>query len=131
MSQWYRGQLRDPRWQRRRLEIMQRADFSCEECSSKTRTLHVHHKIYRTGAMPWEYTDAELACICEDCHSAEHEIAIVPLAPLKRRTDFQSDTTYLAHVQEYLLRKAECMGLDALEKAVLSDLLAGRYGRAA
>lgn len=131
MSQWYRGQLRDPRWQRRRLEIMQRADFCCEECGSKTQTLNVHHKIYRAGAKPWEYVDVELACICEDCHAAEHKIAIAPPLTLKRRTDFAGDLEHAAHVQEYLLRKAEHIGLNASEKSILSDLLAGLYGRVA
>src|SRR6266581_3660464 len=63
--------LRDPRWQKRRLEIMSRADWACEECGDKGTTFNVHHKLYRKGAMPWEYTDAELACLCENCHKAE------------------------------------------------------------
>ena len=68
----YWEKLKDPRWQRRRLEIMQRADFSCEECAAKTKTLNVHHKIYRKGADPWDYIDDELACLCEDCHEQWH-----------------------------------------------------------
>lgn len=65
--------LRDPRWQRRRLEIMHRAGFLCESCGTGEETLNVHHKIYRKGAMPWDYADGELACLCEDCHETEHE----------------------------------------------------------
>jgi len=69
----YSERLRDPRWQRRRLEIMQRAGFICEECVAQDhRTLNVHHKVYRRGAMPWEYTDDELECLCEDCHRKRH-----------------------------------------------------------
>lgn len=64
--------LRDPRWQRKRLEVMERADFACEECGDKSTTLNVHHKLYRKGAMPWEYADEELGCLCETCHEAEH-----------------------------------------------------------
>lgn len=64
--------LKDPRWQRRRLEILQRSDFECEGCCSTEKTLHVHHKIYRKGAMPWEYEDFELQALCEDCHASEH-----------------------------------------------------------
>jgi hypothetical protein len=60
--------LRDPRWQRRRLEILQLADFKCEECGARDRELHVHHRIYRGGAKPWEYADHELASLCKDCH---------------------------------------------------------------
>lgn len=72
MSANYQDLLRDPRWQRRRLEIMSRAEFKCERCASSEGTLNVHHKLYRTGAAPWEYTDKELACLCEDCHLEGH-----------------------------------------------------------
>jgi hypothetical protein len=70
----YSERLKDPRWQRRRLEILQRADFSCEKCEAKDKTLHVHHKLYRKGAMPWEYADHELISLCEDCHESWHEL---------------------------------------------------------
>ena len=63
--------LQDPRWQRRRLEILNRAEFSCEECGDSTSTLHVHHRLYRKGMMPWEYADAELMALCETCHASE------------------------------------------------------------
>lgn len=66
--------LRDPRWQQRRLKTLERAGWMCEECGNSERTLHVHHKLYRKGAAPWEYTDAELKCLCEHCHLVETEI---------------------------------------------------------
>jgi hypothetical protein len=68
----YSEKLRDPRWQRRRLEKLQKADFHCESCSDGKSTLHVHHRIYRKGADPWEYTDKELVVLCESCHDDEH-----------------------------------------------------------
>jgi hypothetical protein len=70
----YWEKLKDPRWQRKRLEIMERADFSCEECGDKTTTLNVHHKLYRKGAAPWEYSNDELRCLCEGCHGEHHEL---------------------------------------------------------
>lgn len=70
----YSDRLKDPRWQRRRLEMLQAADFSCSCCDSKVKTLHVHHPLYRKGAMPWEYEDHELEVLCEDCHEAGHEL---------------------------------------------------------
>lgn len=68
----YTELLRDPRWQRKRLEVMQRSDFACEECSDTTTTLNVHHTKYKKGRMPWEYEDAELLCLCEQCHAHRH-----------------------------------------------------------
>lgn len=69
----YAEQLKHPKWQRRRLEIMSRAGFACEQCGDTESTLHVHHKAYRDGAMAWEYLDEELVCLCEDCHERQHE----------------------------------------------------------
>ncbi len=67
----YAEQLKHPNWQRRRLEILQRAEFRCESCADADTTLHVHHKIYRKGSKAWEYSDSELEALCERCHEAE------------------------------------------------------------
>lgn len=85
----YAERLKDPRWQRRRLEILQRADFTCEQCGSKDRTLHVHHLLYRKGAMPWEYEDHELRSLCEPCHEWWHTERALMDAALARLTGEQ------------------------------------------
>lgn len=64
----YADQLKDPRWQRRRLEIMQRDEFRCQVCMATEFTLHVHHKYYTKGRKPWEYEDHELVTLCVHCH---------------------------------------------------------------
>lgn len=60
--------LRHPFWQRKRLEILSRAHFKCEECGAKEKTLEVHHTYYERGLKPWEYPDTSLHCLCSDCH---------------------------------------------------------------
>jgi len=70
----YSDLLRDPRWQRKRLEVMQRADFACELCGAINKTLNVHHERYAQGRMPWDYPPEELHCLCESCHRSEHGI---------------------------------------------------------
>lgn len=72
----YAELLKDPRWQRKRLEVLNRADFTCQECSDKTKTLHVHHTYYAKGRKPWEYDATELKCLCEDCHARVTEIGV-------------------------------------------------------
>ena len=64
----YSDLLRDPRWQRKRLEIMQRDGFACAECGSADKTLNVHHRHYARGRAPWEYDNENLVTLCEDCH---------------------------------------------------------------
>lgn len=64
----YAEKLRDPRWQKKRLEIMQRDEFTCRECMAKDKTLNVHHCYYKWGNDPWQYPDASLVTLCENCH---------------------------------------------------------------
>lgn len=68
----YAEKLKDPRWQRKRLEAMQAANFCCENCYDGDETLHVHHKQYFKGREPWEYEVGQLAVLCETCHEAQH-----------------------------------------------------------
>lgn len=64
----YKEQLLNPRWQKKRLEIMKRDKFSCKICKDQETTLHIHHKIYKNNLSPWEYENSELVTLCEHCH---------------------------------------------------------------
>ena len=69
----YSSMLRDRRWQKRRLEILQRDEFTCQNCASENDAvqLHVHHKAYLPQTPPWQYPDELLVTLCEECHRAE------------------------------------------------------------
>lgn len=69
----YKQKLLDPRWQRKRLETLQRDDFCCQRCLDKESTLHVHHKFYWRNTDPWDYPAACLITLCADCHEMETE----------------------------------------------------------
>ena len=69
----YKAQYTDPRWQRKRLEVMALNDFTCEQCDATDKQLHVHHRFYRKGANIWDYSREEFECLCHDCHNARHE----------------------------------------------------------
>jgi hypothetical protein len=64
----YLKDLKSPQWQKKRLEIMQRDNFTCQHCGCTDKTLNVHHKYYKPKHKPWEYDDADLITLCEDCH---------------------------------------------------------------
>jgi hypothetical protein len=68
----YYEKLKDPRWQKKRLEVMQKNDFNCEICGDGESTLNVHHKEYLKDLEPWEYNIYQLACICQSCHEEQH-----------------------------------------------------------
>jgi len=61
---------RDSRWQRKRLEIMERDGWTCRSCGAKGEgvTLNVHHAYYEAGKKPWEYPNDAMVTWCEDCH---------------------------------------------------------------
>jgi len=50
----YSEKLKDPRWQKKRLEILSRDKFTCQLCSDKETELHIHHNEYFPGKKPWE-----------------------------------------------------------------------------
>ena len=77
----------DPRWQKKRLEILERDEWSCRKCKDNTSTLHVHHRYYQKEFKPWEYFNSSLITLCDKCH--KHE------------------TDHLEHYAE-LLKKAVC-----------------------
>lgn len=64
----YKQKLLDPRWQKVRLEILNRDSFSCVICHDKTTTLHVHHLKYTTDD-PWDAQESDLITCCKHCHS--------------------------------------------------------------
>jgi len=74
----YSEQLKHPKWQRKRLEILEAADWKCIRCSSAEKTLHVHHRQYIAGRLPWEYAADDLLALCEDCHAGEHGKESIP-----------------------------------------------------
>lgn len=72
-SNKYIDKLKDPRWQKKRLEVMQRDKFECQRCGDTESTLNIHHKYYEKGKEPWEYESESLITLCESCHEIERD----------------------------------------------------------
>lgn len=68
----YADKLKDPRWQKKRLEIFNRDGFRCQLCDDDATTLAVHHKRYTSGKDPWDYENNLLITLCEKCHGKIH-----------------------------------------------------------
>lgn len=58
----------DPRWQKLRLNVMDRDNWRCVACGDATATLHVHHKRY-CGKI-WDSPPEDLQTLCNVCHAA-------------------------------------------------------------
>jgi 5-methylcytosine-specific restriction endonuclease McrA len=67
----YKEKLLDPRWQKKRLEILERDNWACQWCGDAETTLHVHH-LYYSGSFPWETEDDGLQTLCSECHDVNH-----------------------------------------------------------
>lgn len=124
----YSNKLKDPRWQKMRLEILNRDGWKCRECAIETETLHVHHNFYQQGKEPWDYPLDSLITLCAGCHENEPEHRAVSEADLLlifRQCGFTS--TDLEVVCEKILRKElinglawEKMGEEACEEFLLA-----------
>ena len=73
MIKTYAEKLKDPRWQKKRLQIFERDNWSCQMCQRTKETLVVHHRLYLPEAEAWEYEDRFLVTLCERCHQRERE----------------------------------------------------------
>lgn len=64
--------LKHPKWQRKRLEVMERDGFICRDCGDSDKTLNVHHLFYVKNREVWDYPLFSLKTLCKDCHSDAH-----------------------------------------------------------
>jgi len=69
----YSEKLKDPRWQKKRLEILNRDEWTCQQCfsTSETSILNVHHLRYFSNLDPWDYDAEHLLTLCKECHGKE------------------------------------------------------------
>lgn len=66
----YLEKLKNPKWQKKRLEILQRDEFKCRNCNDDDSCLQIHHLVYN-NCDPWEYENRHLITLCEKCHKKE------------------------------------------------------------
>ena len=90
----YSEKLKDPRWQKKRLEILQRDNFKCVLCKDSETELHINHLKY-TGN-PWEAPSRDLETLCKDCHLLKHSAKERIYYTLKVK-DEGNDVTYIIY----------------------------------
>jgi hypothetical protein len=62
-------------WKSFRNNIMRLDNYQCIQCGRDEASgviLHVHHKIYIPGTLPWEYDFDQCETLCAGCHAAHH-----------------------------------------------------------
>lgn len=65
-SKTYGEKLKDPRWQKVRLQVFERDQWTCKYCKDPKSSLHVHHTEY--AGEPWDVPIEKLITLCEYCH---------------------------------------------------------------
>lgn len=70
---FFMSKTADPKWQRRRLQVMERDNWTCQRCGNTSEQLEVHHLVYVHKAKYHEYLDHELITLCRECHQYETE----------------------------------------------------------
>lgn len=68
----YTDQLKWSQWQRRKLEIFSRDNWTCKQCGATNVILNVHHKEYKKNLKAWEYESELLVTLCKPCHQILH-----------------------------------------------------------
>lgn len=64
----YKTQLKHPKWQKKRLEIMQRDNFKCTICGCDDKQLHIHHLYYLPNTKIWDYDNEGMKTVCYEHH---------------------------------------------------------------
>jgi hypothetical protein len=129
-SEAYLKLLRDPRWQKKRLEIFDEAGWQCSDCGNTELTLHVHHKFYRRGLKPWEYDNSDLSSLCEVCHAkATKSLRALDeaVSSLKITADARSIDRCIGYMRAlHGLREVELISIENYEQAEgVADALDG------
>ncbi len=115
----YSEKLKDPRWQKKRLEVLNRDQFTCQVCFDKEQTLMVHHKIYTKGCEPWEYELGNFSTLCDECHKIEHEL----------RFQYEKDLLHSIKAAGFMWEDILLLtiGFDAIKLQANSEVVASVY----
>lgn len=116
----YSVQYKNPKWQKKRLEILERDNFQCQECGDEESTLHVHHKIYKHGNKVWDYDDQYFVTLCDSCHENTHELI--------KNFKLEYDILLMFGGTEFLYYITEILGfLNCMTPDDLSEILDACY----
>lgn len=124
----YAELLLDQRWKDRRGEILVRDGYRCVKCTAsyENRILHVHHKVYHYGHMPWEYQDEELESLCYICHAIEHGLIKEPERRYQHLLVKEHSESYLTASQTHidmLMHKLKQGVGQKLEQEILKNVV--------
>lgn len=96
----YSEQLKHPNWQKKRLEVLNRDEWTCRICGDTETRLHVHHRSYIKGRKAWDYPNENFTTLCEPCH----ELVTGVNRRLCAATDFEPSQYALIQALDFMER---------------------------
>lgn len=122
-------------WHLKRLEVLIRDHYACQDCSKMNQKyLQVHHNYYLADRLPWDIDNTALVTLCRDHHKGRHNGKVMKvykkvngqlIETVNQNTycDRCSGMGYLpqfSHVQEGICFK--CHG-DCITRSIFSNQL--------
>lgn len=66
-------------WYLKRLEVMLRDKYTCQDCSGRnSKNLQVHHNYYLVDRLPWDIEHSALVTLCRNHHQERHNGKTMP-----------------------------------------------------
>jgi len=131
----YSEKLKNPLWQKKRLEILNRDNFTCALCSDTETELHIHHKEYIKGNKPWEYENTNFQTLCKHCHKVISVINKDGCCPLisskiyRHSTDSYIISTIFCDILNFLVlsidhydKNGDIINITTIEDGVLNNV---------
>lgn len=81
----YSEKLKHPKWQRKRLEVLSRDNFTCVKCGDSETELHVNHLKYK--GEPHDVPLNYLETLCKNCHKIYHAMPDYKIVDITRLID--------------------------------------------
>lgn len=97
----YSESLKEPAWQKKRLEIFSRDEWKCRLCGASQRQLCVHHLCYAKYGHWSGVPDRFLITICSQCHEELHGFRVAVATKTKKPTNNSSPKEYWASEEEF------------------------------
>lgn len=123
----YYDQLKDSRWQEKRLELLQAAGFKCQSqfCDNKEDhpQLSIHHKLYLRNTNLWEYEPWAYIVLCGPCHEKTQQYMEMAHTAIAKNADLFGVCILLSEMDKYTVEKfcAPVLALALLTKGLDND----------
>lgn len=143
----YSDKLKSPKWQKKRLDILNLRGFKCEVCGDEENQIQVHHRFYLKGREPWQYDNDVFQVLCEKCHENSHKkdveirnievevlpqkyadlcnhLSMFPENEIEKLSDYLIELIDVDNINDFIevLNQAICIGFDETFREILIDI---------